>query len=297
MRRLGASRGWALPTILLAVLALGPSQGWSQKAEPAIRLGLIPTEDARAAVKDSENMIDALERRLGMKVKVFVATDYTGVTEALKFKKLDVAFLGPFGYILARDVANAGVEVFASPVKAETGEAGYRSICIARADRPIKTLKEFRGTTFSFTDPASTSGNLIPRYMFKKAGLEPDKDFKAVMFSGGHDASALAVAAGKVDGSCFSDEAWSTLTKKRVIKQEELRVIAKSDLIPGNPMVWREDLSPETKEKVRNAFLALKDVNMSTLGKISHFIPYTDKEFDGLRDIVKEMKIDLKKQK
>ncbi|MBI2114063.1 MAG: phosphate/phosphite/phosphonate ABC transporter substrate-binding protein [candidate division NC10 bacterium] len=291
-------RCWrTLPAILCVLLGVGTSMSWGSKHEPVIRLGLIPTEDARAAVKDSEDMIVQLEKLLGMKLKVFVATDYTGVTEALKFKRIDAAFLGPFGYILARDVANAGVEAFASPVKAETGEAGYRSICIARADSPMQKLEDFRGKTFSFTDPASTSGNLIPRYMFKKVGIEPERDFKAVMYSGGHDASALAVAGKKLDGSCFSDEAWSTLLKKGVIKKEELRVIARSDLIPGNPMVWREDLPPETKERVRQAFLTLKDVHMSTLGKLSHFIPYSDKEFDGLRDIVKEMKIDLKKQK
>lgn len=288
---------WGFPAILVVGLSLWASDVKGSKHEPVIRLGLIPTEDARAAVKDSEDMIVQLEKLLGMKIKVFVATDYTGVTEALKFKKIDAAFLGPFGYILARDVANAGVEAFASPVKAETGEAGYRSICIARADSPMQKLEDFRGKTFSFTDPASTSGNLIPRYMFKKVGIEAERDFKAVMYSGGHDASALAVAGKKLDGSCFSDEAWSTLLKKGVIKKEELRVIARSDLIPGNPMVWREDLPPETKERLRQAFLTLKDVHMSTLGKLSHFIPYSDKEFDGLRDIVKEMKIDLKKQK
>ena len=289
-------RSWLFITVWLIILGVG-ALGVSGKSHDAIRLGLIPTEDARAAVKDSESMVVELERLTGMKLKVFVATDYTGVTEALKFKKIDVAFLGPFGYILARDVANAGVEVFVSPVKAETGEAGYRSICIARADAGIAKLEDFKGKTFSFTDPASTSGNLVPRYMFKKVGIEPERDFRSVMYSGGHDASALAVANRKLDGSCFSDEAWSTLLRKGVIKQEELRPIAKSDLIPGNPMVWREDLSPEVKDKVRKAFLSLKNVQMSTLGKISQFIPYTDKEFDSLREMVREMKIDLKKQK
>lgn len=147
MARLRGS-GWALAAIVFVGLGSGASEVWGRKHEPAVRLGLIPTEDARAAVKDSESMVVELERLTGLKVRVFVATDYTGVTEALKFKKIGVAFLGPFGYILARDVANAGVE-------------------------------DFRGKTFSFTDPASTSGNLVPRYMLKKVGIEPERDFKS----------------------------------------------------------------------------------------------------------------------
>ena len=88
------------------------------QAQQTLKVGLIPSEDSRAMLAQSKDILDAVEKNSGMKVQGFVATDYNGVIEALRAKHLDIAYLGPFSYVLATTVTP--VEAFAI---AETAKA------------------------------------------------------------------------------------------------------------------------------------------------------------------------------
>jgi|GEM_PF-6508487 len=88
------------------------------QAQQVLTVGLIPSEDSQAMIKSSQQVLDQLQARLGMPVKPFVATDYNGVIEALRAGKLDVAYLGPFSYVLANQIA--GAEAFTSSTLAMT---------------------------------------------------------------------------------------------------------------------------------------------------------------------------------
>jgi phosphonate transport system substrate-binding protein len=89
------------------------------QAQQVLKVGLIPSEDSRAMLAQSKDILDAVEKNSGMKVQGFVATDYNGVIEALRARHLDIAYLGPFSYVLATTVTP--VEAFAI---AETAKAG-----------------------------------------------------------------------------------------------------------------------------------------------------------------------------
>ena len=103
-------------------------------AQDTLTIGLIPAEDSQAMIESSKQVIEQLERESGMKVEPFVATDYNGIIEALRAKKLDVAYLGPFSYVLASSVAD--VEAFAVAVTKKTGKSAYKSLIVVRADLP-----------------------------------------------------------------------------------------------------------------------------------------------------------------
>src|SRR5690242_11011168 len=95
-RTLGTLVSGSAVGVLLAGSALAQQQ--------VLKVGLIPSEDSRAMLAQSKDILDALEKNLGMKVQGFVATDYNGVIEALRAKHLDIAYLGPFSYVLATTV-------------------------------------------------------------------------------------------------------------------------------------------------------------------------------------------------
>ena len=99
------------------------------QAQQVLKVGLIPSEDSRAMLAQSKDILDALEKNLGMKVQGFVATDYNGVIEALRAKHLDIAYLGPFSYVLATTVTP--VEAFAIAETAKSGRTYYHSQIIA----------------------------------------------------------------------------------------------------------------------------------------------------------------------
>ncbi|MDP2210546.1 MAG: phosphonate ABC transporter substrate-binding protein [Candidatus Aquicultor sp.] len=262
-----------------------------------LRVGLIPAEDSEEMVKKFKPATEYLAKKLNVKVEPYVATDYSGVIEAMRSGKIDVAFFGPFSYVLAVD--KAGAEAFAVGVGSD-GKSTYQSMIITRKDSGIKTLEDIKGRDFAFVDPASTSGNLIPRAMFKKAGIDPEKDFKSVSYTGGHDASALAVKNKKVAVAAVNDITYEKMVKEGLIKPEENAIIAKSDPIPGSPISFRGDLSDDLKEKIKKAFLDMHNEAPEALGGYGEIVRYDeagDGDYDVIREVAKILNLDLKKMK
>lgn len=161
-------------TILKSALVAGPVLAMPAlvKAQPKqVRVGLIPSEDSRAMLKSSQQLLDALEKNLGIKVQGFVASDYNGVIEAMRSSHIDVAYLGPFSYVLGTTVAP--IEAFATAETAKSSRSFYRSQIIARKDSGIRDWKDLKGRTFAFVDPSSTSGHLFPKAGLLKLGFDP----------------------------------------------------------------------------------------------------------------------------
>ena len=104
-----------------AIACLSISAVCQAGANEKLRIGLIPSEDSQAMIESSKQVLSSLEAKLGMPVEPFVATDYNGIIEALRAGKLDVAYLGPFSYVLATSVAE--VEAFAVAVTKKTGQS------------------------------------------------------------------------------------------------------------------------------------------------------------------------------
>lgn len=278
-----------------ASLSLPLFTSLSIHAEEALRIGLIPSEDAQSMIESSQQVLDQLQAQLGMPVKPFVATDYNGVIEALRSRKLDVAYLGPFSYVLANQVA--GAEAFAVAVTRKTGKSAYHSLIISRADSPIKSLADLKGHTFAFVDPSSASGHLFPKAGLEQAGYTPESTFSRMIFSGSHDASILAVANRKVDAAAVADRILATALAQGSVKQGELKVIWTSPDIPESPMVWRKDLDPALKQKLAAALANVKDVPWGDQGMLDGFQPTTDAAYDVVRDTATVLDLDLGKMK
>src|SRR6185295_10978842 len=235
-------------------------------------------------------IVEILRKRLGMEIEPFVAADYTGVIEALRVNKLDIAFLTPASYVLAKNEANVRV-VLKSERK---GIPFYYAAIIVRADSNIKSIEDLRGRTFAFGDSLSTTGNVFPRKMFKEHGIDPVRDFKQVLFSGGHDATVLAVLNGKVDaGATYAnspdgkDTAWM-----RYLKNDEevkkIRAIAFSEPIPADNLVISASLDDELAKKIETAFIELSGdpagrKMLRELYQIDGFVRATDKDYDSVR--------------
>lgn len=264
-------------------------------AAAPLTVGLIPSEDSRAMIANSQAMMDMLSRSLDMPVKPFVAADYNGVIEALRAKRLDVAYLGPFSYVLGTTVAD--IEAFAVAETKKAGRTSYHSLIVARKDSGIKSVPDLKGKTFAFVDPSSTSGHLFPKAGLIKMGFNPDKDFGRVIFSGSHDSNAVAVQNGKVDAVAIADRILDAAIAKGLAKREDLVVVWKSDPIPESPTVWRKDLDPALKKRVQAAFMDVKNIPWSDQGELNGFHPTNDAAYDIIRETAKTLNLDLRKMK
>ncbi len=282
--------GMGAAAVLAAASRFSPAS-----AQQVLTVGLIPSEDSRAMIANSQAMMDKLSQALGMPVKPFVATDYNGVIEALRSKRLDVAYLGPFSYVLGTTVAD--IEAFAVAETKKAGRSFYHSYVIAHKDSGIKTVADLKGKNFAFVDPSSTSGHLFPKAGLIKAGFNPDKDFGRVLFSGSHDANAISVQNKKIDAAAIADRILDAAITRGLAKREDLVVVWKSDPIPESPTVWRKDLPADLKKRIQAAFLEVKDLPWSDQGLLNGFHPTNDAAYNVIRDTAKALNLDLKKMK
>lgn len=265
------------------------------RSQQVLTVGLIPSEDSRAMIANSQKMMDMLSNALGMSVKPFVAADYNGAIEALRSKRLDVAYLGPFSYVLGASIAD--IEAFAVAETKKAGRSYYYSQIVAHKDSGIKTVADLKGKTFAFVDPTSTSGHLFPKAGLIKAGFNPDKDFGRVIFSGSHDSSAIAVQNKKVDAAAIADRILDAAIAKGLAKREDLVQVWRSDPIPESPTVWRRDLPADLKARIQAAFLQVKDIPWSDQGLLNGFHPTNDAAYNIIRETAKILNLDLKQMK
>lgn len=278
--------------VLMCMMA---NQSYAQGRDPSIlRVALLPDENAATLIQNAQPLKAYLERTLNKKIEIIVTTDYSSMIEAMRFGRIEVAYFGPFSYVLAKSRAPA-IEPFA--VGVERGAPTYNSVLIASASGDVKALADIKGKPFAFGDQASTSSHLAPRaYLLKTAQLDGDKDYKPV-FLGTHDAVARAVQAGQVPAGALSKPILDSLIAKKIIDPSKIVQIGLSDPIPNYPIVMQGNLTPALKESVRGAFLNMNDKEVLKSFRVEGFVATDDKSYDVLRDTATVLKLDLGKMK
>ncbi len=221
-----------------------------------INFGIIATDSASAQRERWEPFFRNMEKKTGLKITSFYAPDYAGVIEAMRFNKVQVAWFGNKSAMEAVDRANG--EVFAQVMYAD-GTFGYYGLLITHKDSPYRSLddvlKSSKSINFGIGDPNSTSGFLVPSfYVFAQNNVDPRTAFKTVR-NASHGANIQAVLAKQVDVATNNTEDVAKLEATKPELFEQLRVIWKSPLIPSDPFVWRQDLDPAVKAKIRDFVL------------------------------------------
>ncbi len=224
--------------------------------DKTLNFGIIATESTSNLKKAWEPFLKAMSKQTGLKVKGFYASDYAGVIEGMRFKKVDVAWFGNKSAMEAVD--RSGGEVFAQTVDSE-GNPGYWSLVLVNKDSPYQKLQDIlkcdKSVNFGIGDPNSTSGFLVPTtYIFAANNTDPKKCFKTVR-NANHQANAMAVANKQVDAATNNTENMRRLRKTNPNAWKKIRIIWKSPLIPSDPIVWRKDLSENAKATVYKFFM------------------------------------------
>jgi len=191
-----------------------------------------------------------------MKVVFVPVSDYAAVVESLATKKIDLAWLGGFTYVQAKIRTNGT----AIPIVQREEDAKFTSKFIT-ADPAIKSLNDLKGKTFAFGAPSSTSGSLMPRYFLLQAGIDPEKIFRRVAFSGAHDATALQVAGGKVDAGALNISVYEKMIAEKKIDPSQVKVFYTTPGYYDYNWTVRGDLDPALVKKLTDAFLSLDAKN------------------------------------
>jgi phosphonate transport system substrate-binding protein len=247
--KLGKLLTAVLPSALLTLSALNFGQASAQE----INFGIIATDSASAQRERWEPFFRDMEKKTGLKVTSFYAPDYAGVIEAMRFGKVQVAWYGNKAAMEAVDRAQG--EVFAQLLYTD-GSLGYNALLITHKDSPYNNvddlLKNSKNINFGIGDPNSTSGFLVPSfYVFAARNVDQRIAFKTIR-SASHGANIQAVLAKQVDVATNNTEDMGKLEATKPELFNQLRVIWRSPLIPSDPFVWRKDLDPAIKAKLKS---------------------------------------------
>ena len=267
------------------VFALSLLSASLMAAAQEINFGIISTDSASVQRERWEPLFRDMENRTGLTVKAFYAPDYAGVVEAMRFNKVQIAWYGNKAAIDAVDRSNG--EVFAQILRSD-GSLGYYSLLITQKDSPYNNLndvlKNSKSINFGIGDPGSTSGFLVPSYyVFAMNKVDPRTAFKTIR-NASHGANIQAVLAKQVDVATNNTEETDKLELTKPEMAKELKIIWKSPLIPNDPIVWRKDLDPAVKAKVKSFLVGYgkTDADKEVLSKIYNYSGFKESTNDQL---------------
>ena len=261
-----------------ALVAMAP---WSQ-AQAVFRVTAIPDESPTELARKAAPLMKYLEAKLGMKVEYTPVTDYAAAVEALVNKKVDLAWFGGFTFVQAHH--RSGGKMI--PIVQREEDEKFRSVFIS-SDPAIKTLADLKGKDVSFGSQSSTSGHLMPRSVLLQAGLNPEKDFKRVAYSGAHDATVAAVAAGKVQAGALNISVWERLVADKKVDAEKVKVFFTTPPYYDYNWTVHAEMPAALRDKLADAFLSLGRANAEgkeilELQRATRFVPSKAENYKGI---------------
>lgn len=267
-----------------------------------LKVQFVPSQNADTLEAKAKPLEKLLGDKLGIPVEVSVSTDYNTVIEAMASKKVDLGFLPPTAYVLAKEKGAAEVILQAQRfgVNDETGGPTdeladfYKSMIIVKKDSPIQSVADLKGKKIAYQNVTSSAGFVWPAATLMDAGLDPLKDVQAITVKG-HDQGVLAVLNGDVDAAAIFQDARNIVLKDYPKVFEDTRVLAFTDKIPNDTISVRSDMNKEWIEKIQQAFI---DIAADTEGHqiikdiYSHegYVKSQDSNFDIVREYNNKVK-------
>lgn len=258
------------------------SFGAISHAQAVFRVSAIPDESPSELARKAAPLMKYLEARLGMKVEYTPVTDYAASVEALVNKKIDLAWFGGFTFVQAH--VRSGGKVL--PLVQREEDEKFRSVFIT-SDPTINALADLKGKDVSFGSQSSTSGHLMPRSFLLQAGLNPDKDFKRVAYSGAHDATIAAVASGKVQAGALNISVWDKFVADKKVEPGKVRVFFTTPTYYDYNWTVHADMPAALREKLTQALLALsrdtaEGKEILELQRATRFVPTKVDNYKGI---------------
>ena len=270
--------------VALLFVTLGCARGRGR--EQVLRLAMIPSTDPGKIVHDSEPLVKYLEKETGSRIELVVPTNYAAVVEAVSNDRVDIVYLGGFTFVQAS--RRAGVR----PLVQRERDQNFHSVFITQTKSDINSLTDLKGHSFAFGDVNSTSGHLMPAYYMRAANVDQGL-FSKALYTGGHDATALAVANGKVDAGAMDELVFGNMMRSGKITPEQVRVFYATP--PFFDYVWaaRKGLDPKVSESFAAALLKLDASNpehkvlLDLLNAIK-YLRAEDSSYDKLRQAARD---------
>jgi len=252
-------------------------------AQTVLRVTTIPEEAATEQMRKFGPLTKYLERTMGTKVDFVPVNDYPAAVEALVNKQVDLVWFGGFTYVQAQ--IRSGGKII--PIAQREEDTNFRSVFITQTNSGIKRLADLKGKQVSFGSQSSTSGHLMPRSFLLEAGIDPDKDFKRVAYSGAHDATIASVVSGRVDAAALDITVWRKFVAENKVDTSKVDVFFTTPPYFNYNWSVHADMPAAQREKITAALLNLNMNNpegneILTLNRATKYIPTKPENYKGL---------------
>jgi len=252
-------------------------------AQQVLRVTTIPEEAATEQIRKFGPLSQYLQKSLGMKVEFTPVNDYPAAVEALVNKQVDLVWFGGFTHVQAQ--IRSGGKVI--PIAQREEDTKFRSVFITQKSSGITKLADLKGKQVSFGSQSSTSGHLMPRTFLLEAGIDPEKDFKRVAYSGAHDATIASVVSGRVDGAALDITVWNKFVTENKVDTSKVDVFFTTPAYFNYNWSVHTDMPAALREKITKAILAI-DMNtpegkeILTLNRASKYVPTKAENYKAL---------------
>ncbi len=253
-------------------------------------VGVIPSLNQGNMQTAMDKLSQHFETELGMPVEITVYPDYQAVVQAMTYDEVNMAYFGPSTYIDANEQSGAR----AIMTQLIDGEPFYYSYIITHKDSALTSIEDLvsqsKDLTFAFGDPSSTSGSLIPSIELKNQGVftnQNEHQFKNILYTGGHDATALAVENKQVDAGAIDSAIFNTLKENGKVG-DNFKVIWQSDKLFQYPWAVSKVVSDDLVTKIQDAFLKVEDQEILDAFAATGFTKATDADYEAIRQAKKE---------
>ena len=251
-----------------------------------LRVGFPPDENPQEIIRKNRPLLNYLKQRTGVeKVEISVPESYTSAIEGMRRRELDLVYFGGLTYVLAKN------DLDITPlVRGQVdGTADNFTLIIARKDSGINGIEDLRGRSFAFGDVASTSGHLIPHQALLQIGIDPNKHFDRVVYTGAHDKTAMAVFDGKVEAGAMNARLYPIMVARGPLKEDELIVLWRSMPFADYPWAVHNGLGEKLIDDLRQAFVELTDPDMLGLLGVDGYQKTTDTDFVNIREAARKL--------
>jgi phosphonate transport system substrate-binding protein len=274
--------------LVLCLWLFGASLGLS--AQTVLRVTTIPEEAATEQMRKFGPLTKYLERTVGTKVEFVPVNDYPAAVEALVNKQVELVWFGGFTYVQAQ--IRSGGKII--PIAQREEDTNFRSVFITQTNSGIKRLTDLKGKQVSFGSQSSTSGHAMPRSFLLEAGIDPDKDFKRVAYSGAHDATIASVVSGRVDAAALDITVWRKFVAENKVDTSKVDVFFTSPPYFNYNWSVHADMPAAQREKITAALLSLNMNNpegneILTLNRATKYIPTKPENYKGLENAVRNI--------
>lgn len=254
--------------------------GAAQSKKLRIGVGpLLPTpEDTKKAYAP---FFEHIAKQLGMEFDLVATTDWAGMAVAMGSGQLDLAWMGPWGYIIANSstgcTAVATVKYDDKPV--------YYAIIIGKPDLKVtKFPDDTKGMSISFADVGSTSGWLIPSWYAKEVWKIDPKTFWKYTEGATHAANEMAVQGGQADMATDFDRNRNAMISSGRVKADSNKILWTSAPLPNDAIAIPKDAPQGFGAQVQKILTAITVEQAKTLlpPRYTGFVPATHASYDSI---------------